>query len=147
MVEERTVGVGCKVCSVISKSISYVRSMCCCGCFGFTRKPKRIVAPYPIANKNLSQELLLDIVEDDEDDQDDCYSDMNDMYSYNGEITTNTMHGDDEEIRIRAKRSEEVVKLRIQNGLICRDIPVRDVHTVVKAEVKGMTSSSMRLLL
>lgn len=126
---------GCKVCSMISKSISYVRSMCFCGCFGFTRKPKRVVTPYPIANKNLSQELLLDIVEDDDDDEDDCYSDM--MRSYNGETTTNTMHGDDEEMRIRAKRSEEVVKLRIQNGLICRDIPVREVHTVVRDEVKA----------
>uniref|UniRef100_A0A7N0R8L9 Protein kinase domain-containing protein n=1 Tax=Kalanchoe fedtschenkoi TaxID=63787 RepID=A0A7N0R8L9_KALFE len=105
--------------------------MGCCGCFGFTRKPKRIAKPYPITNKNLSQELLLDIVEDD--DPDDCYSHMNDMCSYNGE-TTNMVHGDDDEMRIRAKRSEEVVRLRIQNGLICRDVPVREVDRVARAE-------------
>uniref|UniRef100_A0A7N0V5M2 non-specific serine/threonine protein kinase n=1 Tax=Kalanchoe fedtschenkoi TaxID=63787 RepID=A0A7N0V5M2_KALFE len=116
---------------MISKSFSYVRSMGCCGCFGFTRKPKRIVRPYPIVNKNLSQELLLDLGEDD--DNDDCFSDMNDMRSYNGE-TTNTMHEDDDEMRSRAKRSEEVVRLRIQNGLICRDVPVREVHKVVRDE-------------
>ncbi|CAM8961529.1 unnamed protein product [Rhodiola kirilowii] len=120
-----------KLSSMISKSFSYVTPICC-ECFGFTRKPKRIVRPYPIVNKDLSQELLLDIGQDD-DDHESCFSDNNDMCSYNGE-TTNPMHGDDEEMRSRAKRSEEVVKLRIQNGLICRDIPVREAHTVVRAE-------------
>ncbi|CAM8916427.1 unnamed protein product [Rhodiola kirilowii] len=105
--------------------------MGCCGCFGFTSKPKQIVTSYPIVNKNLSKGLLLDLAHDDEND--DCFSDTNDIRSYNGE-TTNTVHEDDDEMRSRAKHSEEVVKRRIQNGLICRDVPVREVYKVVRAE-------------
>lgn len=127
---------------MISKSLSYVRLMDCCGCFGSTRKPKRILRPYPIMNKNLSQELLFDIADADDDDDDECFSVSNEICSYNGE-TTNTVHGGDDEMRSSAKHSEDVVKLRIQNGLLCRDISVREIHKVVRDEV---TRNSLLLI-
>ncbi|XP_031387901.1 serine/threonine-protein kinase GRIK1 isoform X2 [Punica granatum] len=111
---------------MFTKSYPLARFMGCCSCFGFARRPKRPFQPIPGYNNHLSQsqELLLD-EEDDIEDYDDR--------SYNGD-TTNTAHGDDGELQSRAKRSEEILRLREQNGLICRQYPVKETHQLIRSE-------------
>lgn len=98
--------------------------MGCCSCFGFTRKPKAIRKP-SCFNNRLSQELLLD---EDMEDEDDC--------SYNGEELTSTGNGDESESQNRTKRSEDILRFRVQSGMICRQFPVKETHKVVRTEVK-----------
>ncbi|KAL5831171.1 hypothetical protein ACOSQ3_016598 [Xanthoceras sorbifolium] len=105
---------------MFGKSYSVARAMGCCGCFGFTkRKPK---AMRPRLNYRISQEFLLDEDIDDEDDN-----------SYNGEAT-NLNHGDDGELQPRVKRSEEILKFREQNGLICRQFAVKETDKLFRSE-------------
>lgn len=106
-----------------SNSIERVVEMGCCGCFGFTKKPRRCLRP-PV-NHNLSQEFLLDEEEDMEHEDDG---------SYNGGAT-NTTNRDDEELQFRVKRSEEILKIRTQNGIICREFPVKETDKVIRTEV------------
>lgn len=107
---------------MFSKGFSVAKIMGCCSCFGFTRKPKHLRRPAGFNNR-LSQELLLD---DDIEDEDDC--------SYNGEVTS-TGNGDESESQSRTKRSEEILHYRVQNGMICRQFPVKETHKVVRTEV------------
>ncbi|KAH7542617.1 serine/threonine-protein kinase GRIK2 isoform X2 [Ziziphus jujuba] len=106
---------------MFSKGFSVAKIMGCCSCFGFTRKPKHLRRPAGFNNR-LSQELLLD---DDIEDEDDC--------SYNGEVTS-TGNGDESESQSRTKRSEEILHYRVQNGMICRQFPVKETHKVVRTE-------------
>ncbi|KAF3455010.1 hypothetical protein FNV43_RR05458 [Rhamnella rubrinervis] len=99
--------------------------MGCCSCFGFARKPKSIRKPNCFNNR-LSQELLLD---EDMEDEDDC--------SYNGEEVTSTGNGDESESQNRTKRSEDILYFRVQNGMICRQFPVKETHKVVRTEDKN----------
>ncbi|KAK4286456.1 hypothetical protein QN277_003011 [Acacia crassicarpa] len=92
---------------------------CCCNCFWFTRKSKQPSAKFGI-NNNLSQELLLD--EDIEDDG-----------SYDGDVT-NISSGDDNEVQIHANRSEDILKWRAENDMICRQFPVKETHKVVRTK-------------
>ncbi|GAV66386.1 Pkinase domain-containing protein [Cephalotus follicularis] len=107
---------------MLSKSYSFARAMGCCSCFGFNRKPKRRSRTILGTNSRFSQEILLDDEMDDEDDG-----------SYNGEVT-NTNHGDDGESGNCGKRPEEILRFREQNGLICRQFPVKETHTLVRSE-------------
>jgi len=120
---------------MIHKSYSFARAMGCCSCFGFLRKPKR--RPVPISsggrnyhhhnnNNHLSQELLLDSEIDDDGGEDDG--------SFNGDIT-GTSYCDYAELPNRAKRSEENLRLRELNGLVCRKSPVKETHLLVRSEV------------
>ncbi|KAL9334351.1 hypothetical protein Peur_074490 [Populus x canadensis] len=119
---------------MIHKSYSFARAMGCCSCFGFLRKPKR--RPVPISsggrnyhhhnnNNHLSQELLLDSEIDDDGGEDDG--------SFNGDIT-GTSYCDYAELPNRAKRSEENLRLRELNGLVCRKSPVKETHLLVRSE-------------
>lgn len=104
-------------------SIVRVIEMGCCGCFGFVRKPKRLSKPASGSANRLSQELLLDEEIEEDDDR-----------SYNGEVS-DTAQGDDGELPSRAKRSEEILMLRTQNGMICREFPVKETHKLIRSEV------------
>ncbi|KAK9279728.1 hypothetical protein L1049_013410 [Liquidambar formosana] len=108
---------------MLGKSFSFERvtAMGCCGCFGFAKKPKNLARPAGLNNR-LSREFLLD---EDIEDEDDC--------SYNGDAT-DTAHGDEGELQSCAKRSEEIIRFRIQNGLICREFPVKETHEVIRTE-------------
>uniref|UniRef100_A0A5B6YU04 non-specific serine/threonine protein kinase n=2 Tax=Davidia involucrata TaxID=16924 RepID=A0A5B6YU04_DAVIN len=108
-----------------SYSIARVTEMGCCGCFrfAFARKPKRFLRPSTVSHNRISQEFLLN--EELEDEDDDC--------SYNGDVT-DTGNGDDGEFRSPAKRSEEIIMYRTQNGLICREFPVKETHKVIRSE-------------
>lgn len=97
----------------------------CCGCFGFgfSRGPKQQLRPTSGYNNHHSVDLLLD--EDIEDDEE-C--------SYNGDVT-DTNHGDDVELHSCTKRSEEILRLREQKGMICRQYPVKETYKLVRTEV------------
>ncbi|EXB74661.1 putative serine/threonine-protein kinase [Morus notabilis] len=107
--------------------------MGCCSCFGFTRRRKPLVRPAPGFNNCLSQEPLLD---GDTEYEDDC--------SYNEDVTStgncdeseeqSMGHCDESEAQSRAKRSEEILRSRLENGLICRQFPVKETHKLVRSE-------------
>ncbi|KAG7947168.1 hypothetical protein I3843_14G080500 [Carya illinoinensis] len=100
----------------------------CCGCFGFgfgfgsSTRHKRQLSPTYGFNKHHSLELLLD--EEMEDDGD-C--------SYNGDVT-DTPQGDDAELHSPPKCSEEILRLREEKGMICRQYPVQETNKVVRLE-------------
>ncbi|XP_028808051.1 serine/threonine-protein kinase GRIK2 isoform X1 [Neltuma alba] len=106
---------------MFKKGFSIATAMGCCGCFGFIRKFKQ--RRNQSGNKSsLSQEPLLDETEDRDDDG-----------SYNGDVT-DTISGDDSEVPICAKRSEEILMMREEKDMICRQFPVKETHKVVRAE-------------
>lgn len=53
---------------------------------------------------------------------------------FNGDMT-DTGNGEDYEFRSPTKRSEEILMHRLQHGLICREVPVKETHTVIRSEV------------
>lgn len=111
------------------KTCSWIRDMGCCSCFGFTRrKPKQALRPITGLNYRISRDFLLgDDVDDDDDDN-----------SYNGEAA-NTADGDGGEMQNHAKRSEEIFREREQNGLICRQFPVKESNKLIRSEDENGT--------
>ncbi|GAB4859214.1 Serine/threonine-protein kinase grik2 [Ancistrocladus abbreviatus] len=105
-----------------SYSITSLLEMGCCGCFGFSRRPRRTKRPNVAFRSRLSQQHLLDEEIEDDDDQSD-----------NGEAT-NMTPGDDGEVPTSAKRCEDIIMFRIQNGLICRQFPVKETRKLVRSE-------------
>ncbi|KAA8550413.1 hypothetical protein F0562_002097 [Nyssa sinensis] len=97
--------------------------MGCCGCFGFAfaRKSKRLLRPSTVSRNHISQLLLNEELEDEDD------------YSYNSDVTE-TGNGDEGELQSPAKCSEEILMYRTQNGLICREFPVKETHMVIRSE-------------
>ncbi|KAM7522334.1 hypothetical protein LguiA_012236 [Lonicera macranthoides] len=110
-----------------SNSIARVTEMGCCGCFGFSfaKKTKKVLRPETLLGNHTSQELLLNEELEEEEEEDDG--------SYNGDVT-DTGNDDDDELPSPAKRSEEIILYRTQNGLICREFPVKETHVVVRSE-------------
>lgn len=99
--------------------------MGCGGCFGFERKGKMPARPTRRLGNHISRELLLP--DEVEEESDDC--------SYNGDVTE-AGNGDDGELKSPVKRSEDIILYRIQNGLICREVPVKETNRVNRTEVK-----------
>ncbi|KAG6605544.1 Serine/threonine-protein kinase GRIK2, partial [Cucurbita argyrosperma subsp. sororia] len=95
--------------------------MGCCGCFGFTKKPKRLLRPASGFNR-LSEDFLLG---EDMEDEESCSS-QDDMAS--------TTHEEETDTHCRVKNSEEILRHRTQNGLICRHFPVKETNTVIRSE-------------
>lgn len=117
--------------------------MGCCGCFGlsFSRKPKTKLER---SNKgfvnHVSQEFLLDREEEEEEEEEDGLE--------NGELTDSgdgdaidAGNGDEGEYQSPIKRSEEILMYRIQNGLICREIPVKETSVLIRSEVSFSMNS------
>lgn len=98
--------------------------MDCCGCFRFAFgiNPKKLGKLNVQTSNNTSRELLLDDDLDDEDDR-----------SYIGDIT-DTGNRYDFELQSPMKRSEEIIRRRIQEGLICREFLVKETHRLVRSE-------------
>lgn len=90
-------------------------------CFGFISSRNRRRAK-PANNNNLSREPLLD---DDFEDDD----------QFSNDEAPDTSSGDESEVQTRPKRSEEVLNLRVENGMICRQYPVKETNKVVRTEV------------
>ncbi|KAK6936029.1 Protein kinase domain [Dillenia turbinata] len=110
-----------------NSSVGRLTEMGCCGCFGFARRPKRTIWHISGPVRNASQEFLLD--EDLEDDDDVC--------QYNGEATGSTHgdgDGDDYQPQPIANLSEQILMFRTQNGLICREVPVKETNKVIRSE-------------
>ncbi|KAG7013898.1 Serine/threonine-protein kinase GRIK2, partial [Cucurbita argyrosperma subsp. argyrosperma] len=103
------------------KSFSIAKMMGCCGCFGFTKKPKRLLRPASGFNR-LSEDFLLG---EDMEDEESCSS-QDDMAS--------TTHEEETDTHCRVKNSEEILRHRTQNGLICRHFPVKETNTVIRSE-------------
>ncbi|KAF4356433.1 hypothetical protein F8388_013298 [Cannabis sativa] len=108
---------------MLSKSCSIAKMMGCCSCFGFTRKRKP-AKPSSGFNNRLSQELLLEGGGDTEDD-DNCSS---------SDDLINSDHCEESEPQTRTKRSEDILHIRAENGMICRQCPVKETHRLVRAE-------------
>lgn len=110
---------------MFDKTLTYVKAMWCFNCFGFLKRRNTQKVKPAIYNSNLSQELLLD---DDDDDFDDEESFCNDE-------VTSTTSGDDSEEQSRPKRSEDILVFRVENGMICRQFPVKETDKVFRTEV------------
>ncbi|XP_052734277.1 serine/threonine-protein kinase GRIK2 isoform X2 [Vigna angularis] len=110
---------------MFEKTLSFACVMGCCSCFGFIRTPNRQrQSSKPAINNNLYQEPLLDVDDDIEDEEGD--------HLYNDEV--NNTSGDDAEEETRPKKSEEILNLRVENDMVCRQFPVKDTHKVVRME-------------
>ncbi|GMI81631.1 geminivirus rep interacting kinase 2 [Hibiscus trionum] len=103
-------------------SFSFSRVMGCFGCFGFTTKPKQSARPNCRPNFQLSQEFLLD--EEIEED-DDC--------SFNGDVTSTAIVVEAESLG-RGKRSEEILRFKLNNGLACRQFHVKETNMIIRSE-------------
>ena len=107
---------------MLNKTLSF--AMGCCSCFGFIRTPNRqSQRSKPTTNNNLCQEPLLD--DDIEDEEGEPL--------YNDEVTNNS--GDEGAEETRPKRSEEILNFRVENGMICRQFPVKETRKLVRSEV------------
>ncbi|KAI3683501.1 hypothetical protein L1987_84006 [Smallanthus sonchifolius] len=103
-----------------------VMEMGCCGCFGFSfaKKQKKNLRPRLEGGNHVLQGLLLNHeVEDEEEDSNSCCDNM-----------TDNEKGDHEEFINPAKNSQEILIYRTENGLICREFPVKETHKVVRSE-------------
>ncbi|XP_028194668.1 serine/threonine-protein kinase GRIK2-like isoform X3 [Glycine soja] len=106
---------------MLNKTLSF--AMGCCSCFGFIRTPNRqSQRSKPTTNNNLCQEPLLD--DDIEDEEGEPL--------YNDEVTNNS--GDEGAEETRPKRSEEILNFRVENGMICRQFPVKETRKLVRSE-------------
>ncbi|XP_068665073.1 serine/threonine-protein kinase GRIK2-like [Aristolochia californica] len=95
--------------------------MGCCGCFGFLRKRHRALRPSCGSGARYSQEFLL---ADSMDDVDGIF--------YNGE--SGILHGCDGESQLRSKAAEEILLFQAQNGMLCREIPVKETQHATRSE-------------
>ncbi|PIA37412.1 hypothetical protein AQUCO_03000179v1 [Aquilegia coerulea] len=94
--------------------------MDCCSCFGFIKKPKRSLRPVSISDSWFSRECLLN-------------DNLEDSFLYNGE-STNIPNECDSGQHNRGKSFEEIFVLRSKNGTICREVPVKETHRLVRTE-------------
>ncbi|KAJ3678381.1 hypothetical protein LUZ60_002184 [Juncus effusus] len=111
-------------------SMSELLDMVCCGCFGFTRKsvPKSlhnyISAP---PESSLNENLLTDSM---------MFTDNGSFYNngteseFSRDVDGNFLEREREVVR----KSEDVLLSRLNRGLICRDVPVRETHSVEFSE-------------
>lgn len=105
--------------------------MGCCGCFGFSlvKSPEKVMKPSKATSKNNYEELLLN------DDHEDEQGSQNDD-------ETESRNIDEVDFRSPVKRSQEILMHRIQNGLICREFPVKETRSILRSEVSCIVSIS-----
>ncbi|PWA91221.1 protein kinase, ATP binding site [Artemisia annua] len=101
----------------------------CCGCFGFSfaKKHKKDLRPRVEGGNHVLQGLLNEEVEEDDDEEEE------DNNSY-CDIMTETEREDHEEFRDPRKSSQEILEYRTENGMICREFPVKETHKVIRSE-------------
>lgn len=112
--------------SVMMHAGDEVTEMGCCGCFGFSfaRKPGKVNRPNRGCGNSWSREPLLQ--QEVEEVEDDGFG--------SGDIIYNGTE-DDEVCHSPVKGYEEILRERAQNGFMCREIPVKETHKVVRTEV------------
>lgn len=96
---------------MLRESFSFAQAMGCFGCFGCSERSRQ--------SPNL-------------------YDD--DIYSNDGDVTSNVGGEDEEEQeeveqQSRSKRSEVILKYKLENGLICRQFPVKETNKLIRGEV------------
>ncbi|XP_051120645.1 serine/threonine-protein kinase GRIK2-like [Andrographis paniculata] len=108
-------------------SIEKVTEMACCGCFGFSfiRNAKKVNGSRGLMNNTTCRDSLLEDDDIEDDDQDDNFFD---------DSMIETGNVDHFEYQSPTKRAEELLMYRIQNGLICRELPVKETHTLIRSE-------------
>lgn len=89
------------------------------GCFGCSERSRESPQPY-------------------DDDNDDTYTD-------GGDVTSNVGEGEEAEQQSRSKLSEEILKYKLQNGLICRQFPVKETNKLIRGEVSSCAFCQMKL--
>ncbi|KAK9027444.1 hypothetical protein V6N11_067280 [Hibiscus sabdariffa] len=99
---------------MFGKSFSFAA---CCGCFGYTTNPKR--------SRSVHRPKYLDCLLDSKREDDDC--------SYNDDATS-TSHVDEVEPPRRGNRCEEILRFRLNNGLICRQFIVKETNKIIRSE-------------
>ncbi|XP_072979186.1 serine/threonine-protein kinase GRIK1-like [Typha angustifolia] len=97
-------------------SMSDLTDMGCCGCFGFFRKPRRSLVSFGDPSAPFSRDFLLPEGTEDADS------------SFYGGDNPSLPHENDNGSRRSVKRSEEILLARAQNGLICREVPVKETQ-------------------
>ena len=90
--------------------------MGCCGCFGFLRKSQRSLLSFNGTVNQFSQDYLVP-------------QSMEDAYSYNGDSDGSSWQ--------RGRSSQEILLARSRNGLICREVPVKETRRVTISEVNN----------
>lgn len=105
-------------------SIQKVTEMACCGCLGFSfmRNVKRIIGARRHTGNNAYQNSLL---------HDDVEDELNDNF-LEGNVTDT---GNTFEYQSPANQVEGILMYRIQHGLLCREIPVKETRILVRSEV------------
>lgn len=111
--------------SVMMHSGDEVTEMGCCGCFGFSfaRKQGKVGRPNRGCVNSWSREPLLQ--QEVEEVEDDGFGSGDIIY---------TGTEDDEVCHSPVKGYEEILRERAQNGFMCREIPVKETHKVVRTE-------------
>ncbi|ESQ37493.1 hypothetical protein EUTSA_v10002549mg [Eutrema salsugineum] len=99
-------------------SFSFAQAMGCFGCFGCSERSRQSLKPY---------------------DDDDTYSNDGDVTSYAGGDEEEEEIDEEEEEKVveqqsRSKRSEEILKYKLQNGLICRRFLVKETNKLIRGE-------------
>lgn len=102
-------------------SFSFAQAMGCFGCFGCSRRTLQSSKTYLRKNHRLSRDRLLD------------NSDYDDTYSCNSDETSPAQE-EEVEHQNRSKRSEEILKFKLNNGLICRQFPVKETNKLIRGE-------------
>lgn len=87
--------------------------MGCCGCFGFLRKSHRSLLSFNGTAERFSRDCLLP-------------QSMEDAYSYSGDSDGSSRH--------RGRSSEDILLARARNGLICREVPVKETRKLTISE-------------
>ncbi|CAH1441613.1 unnamed protein product [Lactuca virosa] len=106
--------------------------MGCCGCFGFSfAKKHKNQRPRVQGGNHVLQGLLNEEVEEEDEEEEE--EEEEDHHSYTDNMT-DTEKGDHEELRSPAKTSQEILIYRTENGLICREFPVKETHKVIRSE-------------
>lgn len=103
-------------------SFLFARTMGCFGCFGTSTRTRQSPEPY-------------------DDDTHSCDSD-------GASITRGEAEEDEEEVeqKSRSKRSEEILKYRLDNGLICRQFPVKETNELIRGEVSDFLCQFFHIL-
>ncbi|RZC76909.1 hypothetical protein C5167_001092 [Papaver somniferum] len=108
-----------------TSGFSRLTQMGCCSCFGFTKKTRKL-KPFSVAASLCSQEFLLNGNLEDSD---------TDLY--------NGIHGSYGVLPSTAKASENILSRRAQNGMICRGVPVKETHQLIRSEAIDKSTLSL----
>ncbi|KAK7268368.1 hypothetical protein RIF29_21066 [Crotalaria pallida] len=57
-----------------------------------------------------------------------------DEISHYSEVNSSTSSGDESDVQARPKHSEEILSLRVENNMFCRQFPVKETHKLIRSE-------------